>query len=479
MNLHRVVTGRARVARLAIFTALLLALCAAGGALAPRATAGIAPGQMWMTNVFDGGANVDDRYVDVARAADGSLYALGVINYQYGVFPGVLMLVKCDAAGAVTWRRAVAVPTATQVFPMAVTVDPAGNVIAVASWREGGDTDWFTAKMDPAGTLQWWAVKASADPTFDDDVSDVVADKAGNVYVCGSLDDDSSAVVKYDVNDDPANPGKGLEKWTHYTTGNHAAAWAEANSIAIDGYANLYVTGSRLMKTGEYNVFVEKLRGSDGTSRWLRGWDGAAHKYDEGDVVRYRNGYVYVGGYSETKSHGSDIVVLRYAARSGTRHWARTWDNPAAHKGEEISDLRIDGYGNAYVTGTTFYMTAVKYKALLLKIGRNGTVRWSRTYYDRASNGYGSWWSLAVSDTGTVWTVGFVRGPTVSLWTMARYSRAGKRAWLTRWDGPAPGHLGGAGAYACVLSGTRDLFVAGDTVVTGEYDDTALAWLRR
>ena len=473
------VIGHTRVVRLALFSALLVALGAAGGALAPPAAASFpVPGEMLASHVIDGASHADDRFVDVTRSPDGSLYALGVIDFQWSALPGKIYLQKCDAGGNLVWNRSYTVPGATGVYPMAVTADSEGNVIAVANATDGTDRDIFVIKWDAAGVVQWTAVKGSADPDLDDEVTGVVTDKTGDVYVCGAMGDGTSAaVVKYNDEADPLHPLTGLEEWANSTTGNHATSSALASGITIDSSGNLYVTGERLMKTGDDNVYVQKLRGSSGGTLWLRGWDGASHKHDGGTVVRYRGRYVYVGGESETKTHSNDIVVLRYAARTGARSWVRTWDNATTHNSDEISDLRVDGYGNAYVTATTFYMTTVKYKALLLKIGRTGTVKWKRTYYDTASNGYGTWWSLSVDSAGNAWTVGFVTTSTHPMWIVARYSASGKRAWLTRWDGPA--HTGADGGNACTLAGDNLLFVAGSVAGAGELDDAGVAWLYR
>ena len=183
---------------------------------------------MWSWDVLSGGGNLDDRFVDVARGAAGSLHALGVLDFDYGALPGQLMLVKYDTAGNMVWRRANIVPGATQVTPMAVADDPLGNVIAVATFWDGTDRDMFVIKWSAAGAARWTAVKGSADPSLDDEATDVVTGKAGNVHVCGAMGSRSSAVVvKYDADD-------GLEKWTHYTSGNHATESAQANSIAGD-----------------------------------------------------------------------------------------------------------------------------------------------------------------------------------------------------------------------------------------------------
>ena len=479
MTARRVLSNPARAAGCALLAVLILGLWAASGALAPLAVAAPAPGELWMARVLSGSAGVDDRYADVTRAKDGSLYAVGVQDYDWGVLPGLLIVVKCTAAGESLWYRTCAIPGAESVEPVAIAVDPAGNAVAVATVWDGSDREIFVARWDAAGVLQWTASKGSADPTLNDEAADVVSDAAGAVYVCGAMGSGSAAVViKYDAAADPAHPSVGRERWTHYTTGDHATDSAAAHSIATDGSGGLYVTGSRLMAVGDDDVYVQKLTAA-GASKWLRGWDGADHQFDSGDVVRYRAGSVYVGGETKTSAHSNDVVVLRYAARSGARTWARTWDNAVTHNSDEISDLQVDGRGNAYVTGTTFYQTTVKYKALLLKVDRQGKVKWMRTYYDEASDGYGSYWSLAVSTSGTAWTVGFVRTATVPMWVVARYGADGKRAWLTRWAGPSPADLGGQSADACVLSGTSDLFVAGSTLAPGGSTNAAVAWLRR
>lgn len=472
-------SARALVVSAFVTALLLLGAAALGGALAPPAAAGFAPGQVWMWHAHDGGGGVDDRFADVARAPDGSLYACGTTDFDVGVQAGQLQLVKYDAAGDTVWTRTATVPGVTVMFAKAVSVDPSGAATVVASFVKDGYWDMFVAKWNAAGTPQWTAVKGSADPQLDDEAADVVANAAGDVFVCGSMGSGSEvAVVKYDSAADPAHPMQGLEEWTHHTSGTVFTDMAHGQGIAIDPHGDVYVTGNRVMKSGGSNLYVEKLRGGAGGSLWLRGWDGAAHQHDTGLVVRYRDGAVYVGGETQTLKHAGDIVVLRYAARTGTRSWVRTWDNPKMHQTDDLSDLRVDGHGNVSVAGLSYYLTAVKYKALLVRVRRSGSVAWWRTYRDVPSNGYAGWNTLAVSSSGTAYVAGFARTATIVQMTVARYSAAGRRVWLTTWDGPPPAYAG-ADATACVFSGSSDLVVVGSSVVTPTYDDAAAVWLRR
>ena len=111
-----------------------------------------ASGELWTARVLSGSAGLDDRYADVARGGDGSLYARGgTVNSDCGVLPGLLTVVKCDAAGASLWYRACAVPGAVSVEPVAIAVDPAGNAVAVATVWDGSDREIFVAKWNAAG----------------------------------------------------------------------------------------------------------------------------------------------------------------------------------------------------------------------------------------------------------------------------------------------------------------------------------------
>ena len=471
MNVRRVVTGRARVARLAFISALLLAVCAAGGAIAPPASAtatatpavesrGFTSGQLRTWWSFDGTLHIRDRLTSCAKAPDGSIYAVGSTNDNKPT-SGDIVLVKFDASGWFQWLRVYHVPGSVFAGAAAVTTDADSSVVVTGGRNDGAQYDIFTAKFNGLGVLQWYAVKAGI-AGANDNASDLVTDASGNVYVAGEMDGgDEAVVVKYDADADPANPGKGKEEWTHHILGTAAYESAEAREIARDSSGNIYVVGTRATAGGGDDIYVAKIK-ADGGRTWLRGYNSYRKRGDYGEQIACSSRGVWVGGNIDKPKGSADTVLLHYSA-TGHRDWVHTWDD-SLHKAENIADLGVDRFGNAYLAAD-FWPSATAHKGVLIKYSHAGARRWIRTY--RGVSGAGAtggtnFADLAVSSSGTTWLVGDVHDGTSSGWLVIKYTAAGKRAWATRWPLSGSVEPTNGQAWSCVTSGTSDLFVAGD-----------------
>jgi len=471
---------RRRHVRLAPAVVTLLALiCLAVPAIA-TATAHAAlpdPGGVMGWDTVTGPAGDNDLYYDVAVGGPDQMipYAAGCLDFDYGSGTGYLLMSRYFADGSTpAWTRSLCPFGCTMAKATAVTADAAGNVIAAGSCQRGSQSDIFVVKRDLSGEIVWTADKDGS-MHGDDAATDVVTDEDGNVYVCATTNDSASAVVlKYAAAADPdgfRNADLLWEKATRATvTPGSAQPWGLAYA---DGA--LYLTGERTTRNGQ-DCFLRKL-GRDGASKWLRGWDGAAHRDDYGQAMAFWRtagpDALYVAVGTKTKSHGSDLALLKYST-GGRRLWARTYDG-AAHESDEVYDLAVDSRGRARVVGSTSGAGGSTTRALLVGWNADGNGRWARTY--RAKSGDEALYSSVVTRGTAIWTAGFTRTATLTVWVAARYAGDGTRSWLTRWSGPAADPLGGS-ANACVPCGSSALFVAGDADTAASCSDAAVVWFR-
>lgn len=455
---------------------LVAAACLAVAA-APAQAALPDPGTPMMWSFVSGPLDRDDAYYDVTvGGTEGYLYAAGCSDRDVGSYHGYLLMGRyVTGSSPAIWTRAWLPMGATEASASAVTADSAGNVVAVGQAWNGADWDIVVIKRDLSGTIIWADVKGGA-AHANDAATDVVADGAGNVYVCGTLDDSAKAVVlKYAADPDPDGFMTADLLWEKATRPTVTPGSTEAWGLACADGA-VYFTGARTTKNGA-DCFLRKL-GRDGSTKWLRGWDGAAHRYDCGQALEvFRTpgpDAVYVAGGTETKRHGWDVLLLKYST-AGKRLWARTYDGPT-HGSDEVWDMAVDGRGRARVVGSSFQSATSVTKAMLLGWSADGNRRWARTY--RVATGQQAAFASVTAGNSAIWVAGHADTATRRDWVVARYAADGTRTWLTRWPGPAADPRGGS-AYACATYGTTGLFVGGAVRTAAEGDDAVVVWFRR
>lgn len=460
--------------------ALLALICLTVSATAATtAHAGLPdPGSVTGWHTVTGPAGDNDLYHDVAVGGPDQLipYAAGCMDLDYGSGTGYLLMSRYFADGSTpAWTRSWQPLGYAMAGATAVAADAAGNVVAAGYCRKGDQTDIAVIKRDMSGNIVWWDVRDGAAHGYDS-ATDVVTDGAGNVYVCATQDDSARAVVlKYAADPDPDGFMTARLLWEKATRPTVTPGSAQPWGLAYADGA-LYLTGERTTRNGR-DCFLRKL-GRDGTTKWLRGWDGVDHRFDYGQAVAvYQTSgpdAVYVAGGSKTRPHGWDLVLLKYSI-AGKRLWARTYDG-AAHERDEAYDLAVDSRGRARVVGSTFGAGGSTARALLVGWNADGNGRWARTY--RAASGDEAVFSSVVTRGTAIWTAGFTRTASLAVWVAARYAGNGTRAWLTRWSGPSADPRGGS-ANACVPCGSTALFVAGDADTAVSHGDAAVVWFRR
>jgi uncharacterized delta-60 repeat protein len=413
---------------------------------------------------FDGPAGSDWAY-QVAVDARGDVFVTGE-SWGNETRADAHTLKYSGADGTTLWENRYHRPPAGYDVPLAMGVDPQGNVFVTGGSSVLGPGfsdafDMFTIKYASANGATLWQQRYNGPYEIYDAANAAAIDPAGNVIVTGT-----SAGAVYTIKYDES----GATIWTHRYNGsgtNGGFGWGQdaGKAVAVDGNGNVAVTGSSLGLEANSDFYTAKYRSTDGALLWERRYEGPIGSYDEGSVLATdAEGNVIVAGQSYSSPEGGeaepDFYTAKYAASDGSLLWERRYDGGAG-SGDWVSGMKLDPNGNVVVTGSSTSRErnldayTAKYAAA------NGALLWEHryngpaNYIDHAS-------AVAIDAAGNV----IVTGASGSgepqydydLYT-AKYAAAdGRLLWEVRYSGP--GNLNDEGFGVAVDA-------QGNPVITG------------
>lgn len=179
-----------------------------------------------------------------------------------------------------------------------------------------GGIDYFIAKYDSAGGLEW------------------------NKVVGGSTSDYSQYVIQ-----------------------------TSDGGYAVTGLSDSYPAG------GGYDIFLSKFD-SSGNLSWSKTWGGSADDYGQSLIQTSDGSYVVASITSSYGAGGWDMLLTKLDS-SGNMIWNKTWGGPGT---DESMEINKDASGNYIVAGWTDGYGAGLYDAVLLKYDPNGNLIWQRTW---------------------------------------------------------------------------------------------------
>ncbi|RJR22588.1 MAG: DUF2341 domain-containing protein [Nitrospiraceae bacterium] len=230
---------------------------------------------------------------------------------------------------------------------VAISTDGNNNYAIVGYGRNiSWDDDIYLLKYLPDGTRVWAAEPYNGGRH--DYPSSVAFDPAGNIIVAGHVHNGSDYdffVRKYRGTD-------GTPVWTDVY--NVAGSGNDfTRGLAVDSSGNAYVTGVAVSASGNEDFYTIKYSGTDGSRLWERSFNGLANGIDEpvGIAFDRANDDVVIAGTTLVSSGNNDFHIIRYDTE-GNVVWARTLDRP------EYDDfavaMSIDLTGNVHVAGDTY-----------------------------------------------------------------------------------------------------------------------------
>ncbi|HMQ79004.1 MAG TPA: T9SS type A sorting domain-containing protein, partial [Ignavibacteria bacterium] len=150
----------------------------------------------------------------------------------------------------------------------------------------------------------------------------------------------------------------------------------KALSIGLDAMNNVYVTGASEQQGKGYDYVTVKYS-TNGSQQWAARYDGPAYLNDIANELKVDGmGNVYVTGSSHGGTSKLDYTTIKYNS-AGQQQWLKRYTNSPINDTDVATGIDIDVYGNAYVTGYSKSSGAASYDYVTIKYkGADGTQMW-------------------------------------------------------------------------------------------------------
>jgi len=344
-----------------------------------------------------------------------------------------------------------------------IAIDNSGNVY-VTGVSMALSPDYVTIKYNSSGVQQWLLKYNPAN--LGDWGYSIALDSSNNVYVTGlsrinSGSDYDFATIKY--------TSSGLQQWVARYNG-PANGSDGANSIAVDGAGDSYVTGFSA-GVGSNSDYATIKYNSSGVQQWVQRYNGTGNGLDGAFVITIdAAGNVYVTGESTGNGTGFDYLTIKYNS-SGLQQWIQRYDGTGF--GDDIArSIAVDASGNVYVTGeSTGSGTGFDY--VTIKYSSSGVQQWVQRYNGSANlNDMAN--SLTIADSGIVYVTG--TSPAVGTngdYATIKYNSSGVQQWVQRYDGPTHSF---DYAHSITTDANGNIYVTGESNGTTNADYTTIKY---
>jgi uncharacterized delta-60 repeat protein len=320
----------------------------------------------------------------------------------------------------------------------------------------------FVAMNVNAQVTQEWVSRYNGLGNVEDNANSVAVDGSGNVYVTGQSTGNGTnldyATIKYN--------SAGVQQWVaRYNGPGHG--YDSANALAIDSSGNVYVSGQSMGNGTSYDYATIKYN-SAGVQLWVARYNGPGNGSDDARSIAVDGlGNVYVTGYSDGSGTNSDFATIKYNS-TGIEQWVTRYNGPG-NSSDGAHSLAVDGLGNVYVTGRSFASetiddyTTIKYNSV-------GVEQWVARY-NGPGNSTDFAWSLAIDGSGNTYVTGQSTGNGTNFdYATIKYNSTGVEQWVARYNGPGNDW---DNATSVSVDNTGNVYVTGSSTGSGTNIDYA------
>jgi uncharacterized delta-60 repeat protein len=302
--------------------------------------------QQWVAR-YNGPDNSQDRAHGLVVDGQGNVYVTGE-SYSTAT-TNDYATIKYNSAGVQQWVRIYTGPPGSTGFDQAISIalDIQGNV-HVTGRSAGPGYDYATIKYDPSGNEAWvrrYNRLIIGGLNGEDDAASIVVDGQGNVYVTGLSQRGVTtaadyATVKYN--------SSGVEQWVGLYSGD-TSRQSFAKAIAVDNSGNVYVTGLS-QGGGTPTDFATVKYDANGNQQWAQRYDAPGDRDDNANSIAVDGqGNVYVTGESWGSGTLYDCATIKYNS-AGVQQWIQRYNGPG-NGSDYGNSVAVDAQGGVYVTG--------------------------------------------------------------------------------------------------------------------------------
>ncbi|HEX3098785.1 MAG TPA: PQQ-binding-like beta-propeller repeat protein [Usitatibacter sp.] len=343
------------------------------------------------------------------------------------------------------------------VVTRSLAADASGNILTAGVATGGAGPEFLTTKIDGAtGAIAWQKVFNSPAGKGDSAIA-LAADSGGNAIVAG---------WSYDASGNPFitvvkyAAADGTVAWQRTLTG---GTYDVPLVVATDAAGNAIV-GGETNASGTSDLRITKLAAATGAVLWDKSFDGGRDDFMS-DLAVDGSGNAVVLGTSVNAAGNDDFTIAKYAASTGALLWKQSWDGGADDKAYGVA---LDSGGNAFVTGSTHAATD---DLVVLKLATaDGTIAWMKTW---DGGGADAGQAIAVDAAGNAIVTGQSQNAAGNrdFVTLKLGASDGKVLWQRTFDGGGNDY-----AYDVALDASGNAVVVGSASGAGATDWKVIAY---
>ena len=314
--------------------------------------------EQWVARYYLGGSIARAIAVD----ATGNVYVTGESGGA-GTYNDYTTI-KYNSSGQQLWLVRYNSPYNAGDEASVLKLDASGNVYITGTSHNTTTfyPEYATVKYNSSG-IQQWASRYNGPGNGTDAVNAIDIDGFGNVYVTGRSEGIGSnadySTIKYISSGDTV--------WVRRYNGTGNAADI-ANALSVDGLGNVYVTGYSSRSITNYDYLTIKYNAA-GDSVWVKRYNGTSNYRDYANSLALDgSGNVYVTGFSREIPEGDCYTTIKYNS-GGIQQWLKSYSAPGITS-DDARAVKVDNSGNVYITG---------YSSTASTLFDYGTVKYSQT----------------------------------------------------------------------------------------------------
>jgi predicted transcriptional regulator len=352
----------------------------------------------------------DDTNPSIGTDLSGNVYVsysiLGTLSSGTSAGAVDIVVSKLDPNGNIVWiKQQPVMNSASNDTGSSLQIDASGNIYVyyttfgtVSGGTNIGTFDIVVFKMNPNGTVLWIKQQAVMN-TYEPDISSKLAiDGSGNVYgiyttsggtVSGGTNVGGSDIVVFKMS------SNGDTVWIKQQAVFNTYSVDLNPSIVADVSGNLYVSydtlrlGSGGTDSGNSDIVLFKMD-TNGTVQWVKqqpimntSGDNTFPSIDVDGLGNIYVSYETTGTVSGGVNVGMKDIVVFKTDPNGTMIWIQQQSVRNTSQDDQISSIRVDGQGNAFVVCSTHGTIANGLNSggsdiVVFKLDTNGTVQWTR-----------------------------------------------------------------------------------------------------